>query len=59
LWVEGTVGAPYRLEYTEDVGEVGPWVTLTNLALPSSPYLYIDLGSTNSAKRFYRAVLQH
>ena len=53
--IEGDVGRPYGIEYTESV-EGTNWKALTNLFLPSSPYLFLDVTSTNSARRFYRVV---
>jgi len=53
----GPVGQQYRVDYA-DVVNVGTtnWLVLTNLTLPSSPYLVIDPSSAGQARRFYRAV---
>ena len=34
------------------------WTSLTNITLPSSPYLFIDTNSTSAPSRFYRAQQQ-
>jgi hypothetical protein len=41
-----------------DVVTVGTtnWQVLTNLALPSGPFLVIDPASSGKTKRFYRAL---
>lgn len=56
ITVEGEAGSVYQLEFTEDV-ESDQWSVLTNITLNSSSYLFIDTGSTNASRRFYRAKL--
>ena len=53
----GPVGSQYRVDYA-DVVNIGTtnWLVLTNITLPSSPYLVIDPNSPGQTKRFYRAV---
>ena len=54
--ITGTVGATYRVEYSVTLSNTN-WTALTNIVLPSSPYLYFDAQSvTNHAQRSYRAV---
>jgi len=57
--IEGTVGQVFRVDYA-DVVNIGTtnWLVLTNLTLPMSPYVVIDLNSPGQTKRFYRAVPQ-
>jgi hypothetical protein len=52
----GPVGQQFRVDYA-DVINVGTtnWLVLTNVTLPSSPYLVIDPSSPGQGKRFYRA----
>ena len=58
LDVYGTVGRSYRIEYVTDLhNNSNNWLPLTNLVLPASPYRWIDPGSINQPKRFYRSVL--
>lgn len=52
----GTVGRQYRIEYQADFANPDSWLALTTLTLPSSPYFWVDLTSTNQPQRFYRAV---
>ena len=52
----GSVGQQYRVDYA-DVVNVGTtnWLVLTNITLPSSPYLVIDPNSPGRPQRYYRA----
>ena len=53
---QGTPGGQYRVEYRTQVNT--NWQTLTNLTLPSSPYLFLDLSApANTSQRFYRFAL--
>ena len=57
LSLSGLVGRSYRIDYTDGlVNGTNNWQALTNLQLPSSPFLLTDSTATNS-QRFYRAVL--
>ena len=53
----GSIGQQYRVDYA-DVVTVGTtnWLVLTNITLPSSPYLVIDPNSPGRTQRYYRAV---
>jgi len=53
----GPVGQQFRVDYA-DVVNVGTtnWLVLTNVTLPSSPYLVIDPTSPGRTQRYYRAV---
>ncbi len=55
--IAGPVGQQIRVDYA-DVVNVGitNWTVLTNITLPSSPYLVVDPSSAGLTKRFYRAV---
>ncbi len=54
----GPVGQQFRVDYADVVvpGTTN-WQVLTNLALPSSPFLLIDPNSAGKPRRFYRAVI--
>ena len=55
LTLRGRVGATCRIEIS--LLESGaPWTVLTNVVLPVGPYLWVDSGSANLPRRFYRAV---
>jgi hypothetical protein len=58
LHIYGPIGATYRVDYSEDLGSPTNWNTITNFALPSSPYLFPDPTPARQVKRFYRAVKQ-
>ena len=52
--VLGVPGRTYRIEGTPAAGPPN-WQVLTNLVLPSSPYIWIDYGSPQAGQRLYRA----
>jgi hypothetical protein len=56
LTIAGKIGGIYEIDGCNDLS-VSNWTTLTNITLPSSPYLFIDTDSPSYAKRFYRAIL--
>ncbi len=57
LSVTGAVGSVYTIQYVTDLSETNNWLSLTNLVLPSSPYLFVDTTSPATFRRFYRAIL--
>jgi hypothetical protein len=54
--VNGPPGSNYLIQSTSALP--GGWMTLTNIALPTQPYIYIDYGSPTNGQQFYRAVPQ-
>jgi N-acetylneuraminic acid mutarotase len=56
VYVNGPIGSNYLIQATSDLP--GGWSTLTNIALPSQPYIYVDYGSVTNKQQFYRAVPQ-
>ncbi len=56
LTVFGTVSNTYRIEYAADLNTPRLWTPLTNLVLPTSPYLFIDTERPGPPARFYRAI---
>jgi hypothetical protein len=57
LNIVGPVGANYIVQVTPDLSR-SKWTTLTNVVLPSQPYIYIDYNSPTNSKQFYRAMPQ-
>ena len=55
LTITGSVGATNRIDFRTDLSGTN-WTALTNVVLPTSPYLFIDTTSAATARRFYRAV---
>jgi hypothetical protein len=55
LTLQGQVGATVQINY-ENILNSTNWLPLTNFALPSGPYLFIDTSSPKSPQRFYQAV---
>ena len=58
LTITGTAGREHRIEYRDALTTNGVWNVLTNVVLPSSPWLYFDLEGFQQPGRFYRAVAQ-
>jgi hypothetical protein len=57
LNILGPIGANYNVQSIPVLNGTN-WTTLTNVSLPSQPYIYIDYNSPTNAKQFYRAVPQ-
>jgi len=57
LNIYGPIGANYVIQSTPVLNDTN-WTTLTNISLPTQPYIYIDFSSPTNAKQFYRAVPQ-
>lgn len=56
LTIADVVGSNYRIEATSDLVNTNSWTTLTNLVLPSNPYLFIDTSTPQAVRRYYRAI---
>jgi len=54
--VNGPLGSNYLIQATSNL--LNGWTTLTNVALPTQPYIYIDYGSPTNSQQFYRATPQ-
>lgn len=52
--VDGPLGSNYLIQAASNLSS--NWTTLTNLALPSQPYIYIDYNSPTNVQQFYRVV---
>lgn len=55
LILEGQLGRTYRVEYVDALSDTNLWVTLTNLVLPTSPFIVFDPQAVAGQRRFYRA----
>ena len=55
--VNGQLGSNYLIQATSNLAS-GNWTTLTNVALLTQPYVYIDYSSPTNSRQFYRAVPQ-
>ena len=56
--IAGAPGVSYQIDTQNSLNASDPWLTLTNLTLPFSPYLFIDEDSPNYPQRFYRVTAQ-
>ena len=52
--IEGIVGTTNEIQYADALANVTLWQPLTNIVLPSSPYVFADLSAPPGGKRFYR-----
>ncbi|MFM1767595.1 MAG: hypothetical protein RJA22_124, partial [Verrucomicrobiota bacterium] len=57
LFIEGVVGAGYRIEYRDGVSQTN-WLTLTNLTLGTTPYQFVDYSAQGRPQRLYRVIAQ-
>jgi hypothetical protein len=57
LTISAPVGSTNQIQYVTNLTNTS-WTTLTNLVLPSSPYIFIDYSSPGQRQRFYRDILQ-
>jgi hypothetical protein len=55
--VDGPIGSNYLIQSASSLNSTD-WTTLTNVALPTQPYIYIDYTSPTNPLQFYRAVPQ-
>jgi hypothetical protein len=51
----GQIGSNYLIQATSNLSSSN-WITLTNVTLPTNPYIYIDYSSATNSQQFYRAV---
>jgi WD40 repeat protein len=56
LTIWATPGIQCQIQYVTDLSKTNNWIPLTNLTVTASPYLFFDVTSTNSQKRYYQAV---
>jgi outer membrane protein assembly factor BamB len=56
ITLTGNIGTTYRIETTTSLSEASVWQPLTTITLDRTPYLFIDIESTNHPRRFYRAI---
>ena len=53
--INGPIGSNYLIQASGNLASTN-WTTLTNVALPTQPYIYIDYNSPGNNQQFYRAV---
>ena len=53
----GNIGSNYLIQATGNLSSSN-WTTLTNVTLPSNPYIYVDYRSYTNSQQFYRALSQ-
>jgi hypothetical protein len=55
VMIEGSVGNQYQIQFKNSVSDTN-WTVLTNIALPSNPFLHVDFTAQGRPNRFYRVV---
>lgn len=58
IWINGTVGRNYRIEFKEHLDSTNAWQQIAKVVLPTSPLRFTDPTAFGVSKRFYRAVLE-
>ena len=56
--VNGPLGSNYLIQAGSNLGTPTNWMTLTNIALPTQPYIFIDYSTPFNSQQFYRAMPQ-
>jgi len=56
LTITGVVGSNYVVQYVTDLSQTNNWQLLTNLILPSNPYLWFDASCPATSRRLYRVL---
>jgi len=56
LTITGSVGTNYVVQYVNALSHSTNWQTLTNLTLPTNPYLWVDTSTPAWGQRFYRVL---
>lgn len=57
LVINEPIGSNYLIQARSSLTSSN-WTTLTNVAIPTQPYIYIDYNSYTNSQQFYRAVPQ-
>ena len=57
VMIEGTVGAKYRVEFKDKLDDAAKWIAGDVIALPESPYLWVDRFKPVRETRYYRVIL--
>ena len=56
LTITGAVGSNYLVQCVTDLTQSNNWQTLTNFALPGSPYLWVDTSGAATNHLYYRVI---
>lgn len=57
LRLEGVVGRTYGIEYLDVLAATNAWQSLTNLVLPTSPFLFPIVENPSGSQRYFRTTL--
>jgi formylglycine-generating enzyme required for sulfatase activity len=53
LTIQSDVGSTNQIQYKTDLAQAS-WTVITNIVVPQSPYVFVDVVSPPSPRRFYR-----
>ena len=56
LSISGSIGTSYTVEYVNNLTQTNTWIVITNIVVPTSPYLWVDISNPGVTPRFYRVV---
>jgi len=56
--IEGLVGRAYRIEYTDDLGNLAAWRPLASVTLSAPKQTWYDPEPAAQSQRYYRVVLE-
>ena len=57
ITIYGDIGATNQVQWANALGDTNIWTVLTNIVLPSSPFVFYDTLSPKGSQRYYRAVV--
>jgi hypothetical protein len=60
IYIAGTIGYSYTIQSTTNLADTNAWVTLTNITVPYTPFIWADTSTDTSRganpQKFYRLV---
>ena len=60
IYINGTAGYSYTIQSTTDLSNTNAWITVTNITIPSSFYIWADTATDTSKpsnpRKFYRII---
>jgi len=57
LTIYGLVGSTNQVQWVNAFGDTNVWAVLTNVVLPTNPFVFYDTFSPPGSRRFYRSVV--
>jgi hypothetical protein len=57
VYLTGPIGSQYEIQAAAALAPTN-WITVTNVTIPTQPFIWVDYSSATNAQQFYRAVPQ-